>query len=69
MCALDVGRIRSPSSSFETWCIEKCIVDGDEALANTILDGIQVVGTKLIGNKTSRRIVSRELPSVAYGGA
>ena len=63
MCALDVGRIRTPSSGFETWCIEKCLIDCDETLANTILDRVQVVGTKLIGNKTSRRIVSRELQS------
>jgi hypothetical protein len=40
MCALDVRRIRAPSSSFETWCVEKCIVDGDETLANTIFDRI-----------------------------
>ena len=60
MCAPDVGRIRTPSSSFETWRIEKCVVDSDETLTNTVLDRIQVVGTKLIGNET-RRIVNREL--------
>lgn len=40
MCALDVGRVRTPSSSFETRCIEKCIINGDEALSNPILDRI-----------------------------
>lgn len=63
MSAPDVGRIWAPSSSFKTWCIEKCIIDGNETLANTIFYRVEVVGTKLVGNKTSYLIVSIELLS------
>lgn len=51
MRAFDMRRIGSPACSFESWGIKESIVYGDETLSYAIFDCIQIIRTKLIGDK------------------
>lgn len=53
MSSFYVTRIGLPASSFESWSIEEGVVDSNEPLADAILNGIQIVCAKLVGDKTS----------------
>ena len=51
VCSLDMGGIGSPASGFEGSRIEESIVDGEESLAYTVCDFIEVACSKLVGDQ------------------
>lgn len=49
MCSLNKARVRTPPSSLERSGVKEGLVQGDESLADTICDVIEVTGSQLIG--------------------